>query len=168
MADEAAEPKKKSPLKWIILLVILLLVGGGGYFAYTKFMAAPAEDAASADEEPIEEAEVTEDGAPKPKGPTQIITLPTFLVNLADPLGRRYLKLTVDVEVDGEKAAEKLNTNMAKVKDALILLLSSKSYADLASLENKKLLKLEIVNELNMKLGGADVLHVYFTDMVIQ
>lgn len=162
MADD--EKPKKSPLKWILLLVILLLLGGGGYFAYLKFFS-------GAEEKPAEqqaEGEQAGEQAPPVQGEHQIVTLPTFLVNLADPLGRRYLKITIDVEAISPDAAEDLNKNMPKIRDAIILLLSSKTYADLATLENKTLLKMEIVKKLNLVLGKPEVSHVYFTEMVIQ
>jgi flagellar FliL protein len=89
-------------------------------------------------------------------------------VNLADPLGRRYIKLTLDVEVVNPEIAKELEAAQAKVRDAVILLLSSKSYADLAPLENKILLKNELVTRLNQILGGSKVVRVYFTELVIQ
>jgi flagellar FliL protein len=76
--------------------------------------------------------------------------------------------MTLDVEVINPKVAEELNKSTARVQDAMILLLSSKSYADLAPLENKLLLKNEIVDRLNQILGGSKVRQVYFTEMVIQ
>ena len=90
------------------------------------------------------------------------------MVNLADPLGRRYIKLTVDVEVNSPEAAAELERSAPKVRDAVNMLLSSKSYADLAPSENKILLKSEIVERLNQILGGPKVARVYFVDMVIQ
>ena len=162
MAEEEKQeaPKKKGKLKWILLVVILLVLGGGGYFAYTKFFAGSGDT-------PEGEQATAEDQAKK-KVETQLITLPTFLVNLADPLGRRYLKLTVDVEVEGEETKELIEKEMPKVRDSIILLLSSKTYADLSSLENKQLLKMEIVNQLNLILETSKILRVYFTEMVIQ
>ncbi|CCO23035.1 flagellar basal body-associated FliL family protein [Maridesulfovibrio hydrothermalis] len=167
MADEKGEePKKKGGLlKWIILLVLLLALGGGGFFAYQKFFAAPAEDAAEAPA--AEEAAVDPDAPPLP-GDGFNVTLPTFVVNLADPLGRRYLKLGIDVEVISEEAVAELSKKEPMVKDTLILLLSSKTYQDLSSMESKILLKKEIVDRLNQIMGGSKVLQVYFTDMVIQ
>lgn len=160
------KPKKKGIIKYIILLVILLLLGGGGYFAYTQFFAG-GDDAAQSEagDGGGEGGEATPE---EDIGPTEMVTLPTFLVNLADPLGRRYLKLTVDVEVAGTEAVDELNQNQAKVRDAIILLLSSKTYNDLNSLEAKILLKKEIVERLNLVLGGPKVVRVYFTEMVIQ
>jgi flagellar FliL protein len=57
---------------------------------------------------------------------------------------------------------------MPKVRDAINLLLSSKTYADLATMESKILLKNEIVERLNQILGGSKVTRVYFTEIVIQ
>ncbi len=168
MADEESksEGKKKSGmLKWIILVLLLLLLAGGGYFAYLNFFAKSDEPAAAESGQTGEEQ--AQEPAPKP-GDSQVVTLPTFLVNLADPLGRRYLKMTLDVEVADSKMAEKLEKEMPKVRDAVILLLSSKSYSDLATLESKILLKEQLVERLNLVLGGSKVMRVYFTELVIQ
>lgn len=171
MADEnGQEPKKKSGLmKWIILLILLLALGGGGYFAYLKFFAGNSDEKPAAEqtqqEAPAEEGAAGGAGVP---GTGFTVTLPTFVVNLADPLGRRYLKLGIDVEVVSEEATAELNKKQPMVKDALILLLSSKTYQDLSSMESKILLKKEIVDRLNQIMGGSKVLQVYFTDMVIQ
>ena len=162
------EKKKGGKLKWIIIGVILLAVlGGGGWFAYTKFFAAPAGDqAATADGETAgKEGAVGEDAEPKD---TQLVSLQPFVVNLADPLGRRYLKLTLDVEVRDAKAGEELTKEEPKVRDKVILLLSSKTFADLQSYESKLELKNEIVERLGQIVGDSKVLRVYFTEMVIQ
>lgn len=169
MAEEnSQEPKKKSGLvKWIILLILLLGLGGGGYFAYLKFFAGNKDQPVA--EQKQEKS--TDNGASsqeKLPGDGFTVTLPTFVVNLADPLGRRYLKLGIDVEVASEQDSAELNKKQPMVKDALILLLSSKTYQDLSTMENKILLKKEIVDRLNQIMGGSKVLQVYFTDMVIQ
>ncbi|MCT4535836.1 flagellar basal body-associated protein FliL [Halodesulfovibrio sp.] len=159
MIEEGSESKKKNgKMKWIIMLLILLLLGGGGYYAYTTYF----QDSAETPEQQDVQLE------PADSSDSQIITLPTFLVNLSDPLGRRYIKLTLDVEVASPDAAQVLENAGAKVRDAVILLLSSKSYADLASLESKLLLKNELVTRLNQIIGSSKVVRVYFTELVIQ
>lgn len=161
------EGKKKSgKLKWIILVVLLGVLGAGGWFGYKHFFAKPAETADGASAEAGgDKKDAAKESA---KGKTEIVTLPTFVVNLADPLGRRYLKLTVDVEMADQKAAEELRGAEPKVRDAIILLLSSKTFADLSSVESKILLKNEIVERLNQVVSGSKVLRVYFTELVIQ
>ncbi|WP_229591338.1 flagellar basal body-associated FliL family protein [Pseudodesulfovibrio sediminis] len=166
MADDdltQEEGKKKGGmLKWIIILVVLIALGVGGYFGYTMFIAAPSEDDAATsemtdgDQEPLENLEGT------------LVPLPTFLVNLADPLGRRYLKLGIEVEVRDEEASAALTAKEAKIKDALLLLLSSKTYDGLSSTKAKIELKQEIADRLNQVIGKGGVLRVYITEMVIQ
>jgi Flagellar basal body-associated protein len=190
-ADDAValegEAPKKSKKKLIVMIVILLVLlgalGGGGYFGYKWWMgrkAAPADE--NATEQKAEgghgegakaEGAKGEGGhgdanATGAEGGGEIVSLPPLLVNLAEPQGRRYLKLALDIEVKDKPAADQLNKNMAKVKDALLLLLSSKTYDDLASLESKILLKKEIVERLTLVLGEQKVLRVYITEIVIQ
>ncbi|MEF2230368.1 MAG: flagellar basal body-associated FliL family protein [Pseudodesulfovibrio sp.] len=161
--DLGQEGKKGGKLKWIIIALVLVLLGVGGYFGYTMFFAAPAEDA-------DQQAEAPADGAQPPPEALegQLLPLPVFLVNLADPLGRRYLKLGLEVEVRDAEAAAGLTKYQAKIKDTLLLLLSSKTYDGLATMEAKVELKQEIADRLNQILGKGSILRVYITEMVIQ
>ena len=197
-ATEETEPaegkkKKSSLIKYIVLVVLLLVLGGGGYFAYITFFAkppatapaaegaAPAEGAAKPEEKheakPEEKkaegghGEAKSDakgghGGGKDKAPSNNVALPAFVVNLADGNARRYLKVVLEVEMTGNP--ELLEANQAKIRDALLMLLSSKTSQDIASLEGKILLRKEIVDRLNQAIGQPKVSRVYFTDFVIQ
>jgi len=189
-APEAPEGKKKSSfLKYVILVVLLLLLGGGGYFAYLKFFAAkPPAAEATAEGQPAAEEKKAEEQHPKAEekkaegghgeakgghgegkgkeAPSNLVALPAFVVNLADPNARRYLKIVLNVEVTGNP--ELLEANQAKIRDALLMLLSTKTSQDLSTLEGKILLRKEIVDRLNQAIGQAKVARVYFTDFVIQ
>ena len=165
MADEEIVQeggKKGGMLKWIIIAVVLILLGVGGYFGYTMFFAAPSEEAAT--------EQAAGDGTqPPPEAMEgQLMPLPVFLVNLADPLGRRYLKLGLEVEVRDPEVAASLTKYQAKIKDTLLLLLSSKTYDGLSTMKDKVELKQEIANRLNQILGDGAILRVYITEMVIQ
>ena len=159
MIEEGSEKKKSGKMKWIIMLLILLLLGGGGFAAYKFYFQEQMDTTTEMADAQLEEANPAD---------TTVVTLPSFLVNLSDPLGRRYIKLTLDVEVADQDTASVLESASAKVRDAVILLLSSKSYADLASLESKLLLKNELVTRLNQIIGSSKVVRVYFTELVIQ
>jgi len=157
--EEGKETKKKSgKMKWIIMLLVLLLLAGGGYFAYTTYFQNSTETAEPQDVQ-LEEVDPSD---------SQVVTLPSFLVNLSDPLGRRYIKLTLDVEVSSPEAATVLESASAQVRDAVMQLASSRSSANLASLASKLLLKNELVTRLNQIIGGSKVVRVYFTELVIQ
>ncbi len=162
MADEQP-PQKKSKLKWILLILLLLLIGGGAagawfFFLHDKFM--PPKDGAK-----TEKVEVNNAGA-KPLGTT--VSLPVFTVNLADPLGQRFIKINLDVEVADAKVTDEITQQNARIRDTVILLLSSKSYADIATTESKLMLKSEITDRLNNILGPGKIHQVFITDMVIQ
>lgn len=165
---EAEPPRKKGgPPKIIIVIAVLLVVLAGGAafvdWKYTHFVlgkdkkdAAQGEKAEANATKPGQEA----DGVRKP--------LPIFLVNLSDPLGRRYLKLGLEVELRDLQVQQEMEKSEAKVKDAILLLLSSKSYDQISTLESKIELKQEIVNRMNQVLGQGKVLRVYITEMVVQ
>ncbi|HML54892.1 MAG TPA: flagellar basal body-associated FliL family protein [Solidesulfovibrio magneticus] len=193
--EEQPKKKKSGLIKYIILVVLLLVLGGGGYFAYLTFFAAkppaaaPADGAAPAEapkadghgEAKPEEKKADAHGAPKEgghgdakggghggkdKAVSNNVALPPFVVNLADPNARRYLKVVLEVEVTSNP--ELLEDNKAKIRDALLMLLSSKTSQDLSTLEGKILLRKEIVDRLNQAIGQPKVSRVYFTDFVIQ
>jgi flagellar FliL protein len=185
--EAPAKPsKKKLIIKLVILIVLLAVLGVGGFFGYKFFLAKKAGGGENATEQKTEEAgghgekkaegghgeKKDEKGGEAKGGATEgggeLVSLPPLLVNLSEPQGRRYLKLGLDIEVKDKITADQLNKNMSKVKDALLLLLSSKSYEDLASIENKILLKKEIVERLTLVLGEQKVLRVYITEIVVQ
>lgn len=178
--QEAPKKKKSKLVKLLIIIVPLLAVlGGGGWFAAKYFgllgPKAPAQAEGEAKPKEKEEekgghgekAEKGEKGEKGGKGVTKA-TLPPFVVNLSDPSGRRYLKVVMDVELVDAKSNDALTDNMPKVRDSIILLLSSKSYQELSAMEAKIELKKQIVDRLNQVLGGPKVMHVYFTDFVVQ
>lgn len=175
MADGEKEKKSGKGKLIIILLLLLALVGGGGFAAWKFILPGIMEEKADEAGGSAENAGGKENGsggAGDAKGApaisTSTVTLPTFLVNLQDPVGRRFIKLNMDVEVTGPGAEDEIKRSMPRIKDSINMLLSSKSYADLASIENKILLKNEIVERINQILGGSRVKQVYFSDLIIQ
>ncbi len=169
MADEELEPvKKKSKKKFIfILLILLILLGGGGYAAY-HFGIVDMLLGSIGSSNATEEAKPEKEGAQAQTTPGTTVTVQPFVVNLANPIGSKLVRLSMDLEMIDSKAADQLNQEMVKVRDSIILLLSSKTYADLAPLEGKLQLKNEIVERVNLILGGPKVVKVYFTDMIFQ
>ncbi|MFP4070712.1 MAG: flagellar basal body-associated protein FliL [Desulfovibrionales bacterium] len=155
--EQQQEPKKRGLFKWIVITVVLLLLAAGGYFGYATFIATGEENA-------------TDSGGENVTEPLQsrTVSLQPFVVNLADPLGRRYLKVSMDLELADEKSMQEATRAMPKIKDSLLLLLSSKSYSNLAKMEDKLRLKQEIVERVGHIIGQGKVVDIYFTEFVIQ
>ncbi|MHB8066993.1 MAG: flagellar basal body-associated FliL family protein [Desulfobaccales bacterium] len=145
---EEAPSKKKGKMKLILFIVLPVLLLGGGVFGYLLL-----SDDAPAKTEHAEKA---------------LMPLEPFLVNLSDKDARRYLKVKIDLEVDSEKTAKELEKSLARIRDQLIFLLSSKSYPDIATPEGKLQLKKEIVARLQALPAGKKISAAYFTEFVAQ
>jgi flagellar FliL protein len=76
--------------------------------------------------------------------------------------------LKVEMEVTNEETAKELEKSMPRMRDALILLLSSKTYLDLASYQGKQQLKAEIKQKVTALPGGKNITDVFFTEFVAQ
>ncbi|RQD66720.1 MAG: flagellar basal body protein FliL [Desulfonatronovibrio sp. MSAO_Bac4] len=153
------ETKKKSgKLKWLLLILILGILAGAGYFGYNYFI----------DQDDPDQETQTESRAQTALKSYEVVDLEPFVVNLADPLGRRYLRTTLKVEVVDRSAVRDVQQHMPRVRDSIILLLSSKSYSDIDTMEKKIQLRNEIVERLNQFIGQGRVLKVYFSEFVVQ
>ena len=102
-----------------------------------------------------------------PRSGGMVLPLPSMTVNLSDPAGRRYLKMGMEVEVNADVSAA-LQANNARIRDAIIMLLAGKNYADISTPDGKVLLKAEVAARLNQILGAQRVIRVYFTDFVVE
>ena len=160
---EVKPPVRKSKKKLAIMLIGLLLLGGGGLAAYTTMKSTPAEG-----EEIPEEAteEVIE------KKPPVFVTLENFLVNLRDDDGDHYLQLGIVLEVSDQATVDEVKLQMPRVRNGILLLLSSKTSSDIATLEGKQRLSEEIMAETRKPMSQPEpnkgIESVYFSAFVIQ
>jgi flagellar FliL protein len=153
---EEAQPKKSGLVKWVIIgLAALLVLGGGGFVSYKTFLK-PAEK------------EVKEESAPVrlDLGPT--FPLDTFIVNLSGGAGERYLKVTMELELKENNLVVEVEKRRPQVRDTILLLLSSKTFDDIATFRGKTKLRNEITSRLNAVLPPASIKKVYFTEFVVQ
>ncbi len=187
-SEEAEAPKpKKSKLKIIILILIVLLLIGGGAGVFWWFQLRTPADASPPEstsieqnsEQPtqaeqnairnVENTETSTESVPTaPQTVINLVKIPTVTVNLADKDPIRYLKLGMDIELTTSEAAKKVESQLAKVRDAIIITLSSKTYAELATTTGKLNIKNEISTRLNQIIGAPRVVQIYFTEFVIQ
>jgi flagellar FliL protein len=158
---EGQEKKKGLPIKLIIIALGGLLVLGGGGFAAWKFFLAP---------KPKVEAEGKKEPEAKPVDkPGTMMPLEPFVVNLVDPAGKRFLKLTLAVDIKEEKTKKEIESRLPQIRDAILLLLTSKGYNDIAQVAGKLRLRNDILRIINQALGASGQVHaVYFTEFVIQ
>ena len=135
----------------LIALIVLMLGGGagGGYWWYLH-------------SQPVVAAPPPEPG---------IVTFEPFLVNLADAGTNRFLRLTLRLLVEGEDHALEIQENevaKARVRSAILELLTAQSSETLTTQDGKKALKKAIAESAKHALEGTKVVDVLFTEFVVQ
>ena len=94
--------------------------------------------------------------------------LDPFIVNLAKSGGNRFLKVTVSLEMSSPEVRFGLKKNIQKITDSILLLLSTKIFKDVYSVQGKFTLKGEITTRVNQFLTEGQVKGAYFTEFIIQ
>ncbi len=135
--------------------------------------------------EPATPLAATEEAHQFVPGEGIMVDMSTKIINLVDPGGHKYIRITIVVEFapdnpeyeslpEEEKNAylaeieEKLTSRLPIMDDTVITLLSTKSYEDLYTAEGKETLRMEIMHTLSQKLPDLHILSIYFTEFVVQ
>jgi flagellar FliL protein len=162
-AAAAPAPKKSGLLKWIVItLVVLLLLGGGGGAAAWWFYFRPQASAP--------EGGAAREQASRPRG-DGIVPMEQFLVNLADKDSQRFLRVTLRLVVATKEEAKEIGEEevaKARLRSAILELLTQQTAETLTTAEGKAQLKKAIAERGTGVLGGKKVLDVLFTDFVVQ
>ena len=165
------EEKKGLPIKLILIVVGVLALAGGGYFAYTNFFQEEAvEESAEKDKNGGEGGEGAdgENTEELPPGVGVMFTMDPFVVNLAGSNGKRFLKVTATLELSSPEVNPEFEENLQKITDSILVLLSSKSFEDVYSVQGKFKLKDEITTRVNRFLVVGHVKDAYFTEFIVQ
>jgi flagellar FliL protein len=153
-------------------------------YDYDTSLSTPAASGAEVSEPVAEETAATEAHEIIP-GEGIMLNMSTKIINLVDPTGRKYIRVTIVAEFapdnpeyeslpEEEKAAyllefeEKLNSRLPIMDDTVITLLSTKTYEDLYTAEGKEKLRAEIMQILSEKLVDLHIISIYFTEFVVQ
>lgn len=96
----------------------------------------------------------------------KMIPMETFLVNLSGNRGNKLLKVNMELEVEGESVMAEIEKRKPQVRDIIIILLSSKTYAQLSSTDGKEFLRDEIRDTVNSFLTKGKIKRVHFTEFI--
>lgn len=163
---EGKPPKKgmNKVLLIVIAVLLLLLLGVGGFI---MFGGNGDQEKAEGEKGKVEKAvEVEEVQDPLKLG--EIVAFEPFIVNLSGEGGKRFLKVTMQVEMNKKKLAEEVNNKMPQMKDMIITVLASKTVDELLTIEGKFKLKEQLLTRINSNLKTGVVKNVYFVEFVIQ
>lgn len=171
--------KSNKMLLIIIIVVLLLIVILGGVAAFLLLSGDDEESAATTQPQvqQVQQAPTQQKRSYSSAGMEQskklsqvgvLYPLDTFTVNLKSDNGRRYLKVTMDLELSGQELTAELDNKTAVIRDRIIRILTSKTLEEVSSRKGKDKLTQQIKDSLNAMLDDGQILGVYFTEFVIQ
>jgi len=161
-----AAPKSGGPLEnKAVLLGIVVVVQALLAFGLTQFVIVPRlgiqAGAMNASTSAATAGEVPEIGV--------LVGLEELIVTLqSETKLPRYLRADVNLEVSDQAVADLVLARLPQLRDAVIMVLSSKTPAEIQRPEGKQALRDEIFRRLSEKLPPESLRNIYFSDLVIQ
>lgn len=165
-------------LKTVLFVVVFLLlgvgVGGGGVYFLTQTKAGTVTADAEDDGEETDVADDEEEAAAaeQPSTPYYFSLDPAFVVNFPGRGRAKFLQVNIDGVTRDPNLKEDITTHLPRIRNNIVLLLSSKTYEDVITAEGKEKLRQEVLGEINKILldetGKDDVEDVFFTSFVMQ
>lgn len=179
---------KKKLLKIIIIAVIALILiiiiaavafiflSGGKEDPNQQGQAAPAASPQIQPQAPIVQNAAPEQATPEVNFPVNnaevgtIYPLPTFAMNLADPNGITFLKFGMSLDMDAKNSdlLSEVETKLPLIQDLVIMIVSSKAFEEINTVQGKSNLKRELLRRINERLTKGKITNVYITDFIVQ
>ena len=152
---------KKGLMILVVCFVIIALAVGAGLYVLWGKVSETAPETLEGAEEVAEKKDV--------KAMVKaLLSMETFVVNLADPGGKRYLRVTIALEIDDKDFVEEAKKNVPQMRDKVLLILPAKMFKDIRTSSGKDALREEIIAQLNPLLDKCKITNLYFQEFVIQ
>jgi flagellar FliL protein len=169
MAEEVEEVEAEEPKggnKGIMIMMAVNMLALIGVLGFLMLKAdTPASTAGT-----VPTAEGASGAAAHDVGPSW--ALDPLIVNLRVPEGTRYLKITLEFELIGDKHAELIEERKNRIKDSVIELLSDYSADDVVGAQNKRFIKDRLLAKLNQQMegeaGGNVFREVFVPEFLVQ
>lgn len=176
--EEAPAEKKSSNMLMIIIIVVLILIIILGAVAALFLLGGddeePQQNAPQVKERTVAKksrASMADDSMGYSRQLNEIgilYPLDTFTVNLKSDAGRRYLKVTMSLELEGEELSLELDAKSAVLRDRIIRILTSKTLEEISSKKGKQKVSDQVMDTLNAMISDGQIQGIYFTEFVIQ
>jgi len=156
---------KKFMIIMMGLLVLLLAAVGGGLFMMWSRVSA-LDQVVNPPVQEESQAAVNEENEEPKIGP--VIPLDSFIANLADPGGNRFLRATMELELANDDLTKEMEKRLPQIRDCILMILPTRRYQDIQTVEGKTALRTEIIAKLNTLLKKEAIINIYFTEFVTQ
>lgn len=101
-------------------------------------------------------------------GAATVYSLEPFIVNIYDGQDLRYLKVKIELQMTSPTVKADLDGQLAAIRDAILVVLSTKTLQDVMDVQGKNQLRDDILTAINKIVAQGKVSKVYFTDFVVQ
>ena len=89
-------------------------------------------------------------------------------MNLADKGGNRYLRVTMDLELGNSDLETEITKRLPQVRDSILMILPTKRFEDISTVQGKTALRDEMLATLNGYLTQGKITNIYFKEFVVQ
>ncbi|HET9886051.1 MAG TPA: flagellar basal body-associated FliL family protein [bacterium] len=96
-----------------------------------------------------------------------LLPIESVIVNVAETQGRRFLKASLTLELDGA-GVEEVQPRVPVLRGSVIDVLASKNLDQLVAPDAREMIRGEILQTLNSKMGAAEFKDLYFTEFIVQ
>jgi flagellar FliL protein len=165
------EPEKKGGGKSkliIIIAAVVLLLGVGGGAAYYFLVAKPHQLELQKKKEEESKAAALIKPMPEEAKIGPMVEIKEFVVNIIGEEATHYVKASLTLEMDKEAAIQEVGKRMPQIRDAILLLISNKTFTELQDTQGKNQVKAELKTKINSFLKTGSVNNIYLTDFVVQ
>jgi flagellar FliL protein len=180
VVEQVAPAKASVPILPLILAVVFAVVAataviGGGLFWAVKTNHLPLAGVTKVVEVPVEVPVVQKEAK------TKLVALEPMLVNLADPDGHSYLRISLTLKVEDPppakdaKAKEEApakgppkNEFEAEERDTALGILGKQKSPELLGEDGKERLKKDLVDGFKLQVPDAKVQDVLITEFLVQ
>ncbi len=174
-----AEPKKKSEgggnktfvmMFSVAMIVQLIIIVVLVYFVLSKSNSNQQVQQTQAQDNTQQAAQAKEgENAGKDDGPMIIYQTDDLIVNPKGSGGRRYLMAQIGLSVPSEEIKKEFEVNRkAQLYDILNQFLATKSIDELADIDKRDSIKIDLKNVLNKEINGNKIKNVFFSKFVVQ
>ena len=163
--EKAGDGGKEGGSKTLLIIIIagfvlFLAVAGAGFYILLQKMPGSGAAAVTAAKPVAETAQPSTELGP-------LFPMKPFVINLAGDQ-KRFLRVKMDLELKDQATMEQVRSQLPRVKDKILTILSSKKFQDINTVEGKNKLRAEISTAIDALYTKGTVTNVYLTDFVVE
>jgi flagellar FliL protein len=167
-SDSSGTPKRRKDYIGLLLLVLAILNGAAllGLAFLMQKMWLRIQDVQELAKKPVKVEEETVSPAGKELQPATLgvlYPLEGFLVTINSDDGQKFLQLRLEMELSDPSLEDEISRKKPALRDAIIVLLTSRNFKQLREPNALKSLRNDIVAAVNRLLTSGKVKSVYFT-----